>query len=51
MLYELGLQFCSDADALPDSGRVIYTGAAPLTADAFTARSTSAVPPGATSAL
>ena len=36
MLYELGLQFCSDADALPDSGRVIYTGAAPLTADAFT---------------
>ena len=36
MLYELGLQFCSDADALPVSGRVIYTGTAPLTADAFT---------------
>lgn len=36
MLYNLGLQFCSDAAALPASGRVIYTGAAPLTADAFT---------------
>ena len=36
MLYNLGLQFCTDADALPASGRVIYTGAAPLTADAFT---------------
>ena len=35
MLYELGLQFCSDAAALPASGRVVYTGAAPLTADAF----------------
>lgn len=35
MLYNLGLQFCSDAAALPASGRVIYTGAAPLTADAF----------------
>lgn len=35
MLYELGLQFCADADQLPASGRVIYTGAAPLTADAF----------------
>ena len=33
MLYNLGLQFCSDAAALPASGRVIYTGAAPLTAD------------------
>lgn len=36
MLYNLGLQFCSDAAALPASGRVIYTDAAPLTADAFT---------------
>lgn len=36
MLYNLGLQFCSDAAALPASGRVIYTGAAPLTADTFT---------------
>lgn len=36
MLYNLGLQFCSDAAAFPASGRVIYTGAAPLTADAFT---------------
>lgn len=36
MLYELGLQFCSDAAALPASGRVVYTGTAPLTADAFT---------------
>ena len=35
MLYELGLQFCSDAAALPASGRVVYTGTAPLTADAF----------------
>lgn len=36
MLYELGLQFCSDAAALPASGRVVYTGTAPLTAGAFT---------------
>ena len=35
LLYELGLQFCSDATALPASGRVVYTGTAPLTADAF----------------
>lgn len=36
MLYELGLQFCSDAAALPASGRVVYTGTAPLTAGTFT---------------
>ncbi len=36
MLYELGLQFCSDAAALPVSGRVVYTGTAPLTAGTFT---------------
>lgn len=35
MLYKLDLCFCSDADALPASGRVIYTGTEPLTADAF----------------
>lgn len=30
MLYELGLQFCSDADALPDSGpRDLYRRRAP----------------------
>ena len=36
MLYELGLQFCSDAAALPASGRVVYTGTQPLTAGTFT---------------
>ena len=36
MLYELDLQFCSDAAALPASGRVVYTGTQPLTAGTFT---------------
>ena len=36
MLYELGLQFCSDAAVLPASGRVVYTGTQPLTAGTFT---------------
>ena len=36
MLYELDLQFCSDAGALPASGRVVYTGTQPLTAGTFT---------------